>query len=390
MPAEGGIVIELSRCGKPSAGANITSSRPLGMPRMFVGRAPAEVAHLVPLMFSVCGMAQGAAATSACETALNLEPCGATRVSRSLLVLAETTREHLIRALQQWPEAIGEASCKSALYGLMRDWQRLRAAADPTNEALSVLGIARLDDQATRAAIAGIETTIESNLLGEAIAVFAARSDIQGLQAWSASLATPAQRLVHHVLSRGWAGAGAADACLLPGDAAVRLATELFGDRAGAFVARPALDGQANETNAFSRQAASPLCSAVRERYGSALLARIVAAIVEAAALPGMMRDALAGAASAASTVTSVAVAPDGAIASVEAARGRLMHAVTVAAGTISHYAILAPTEWNFHPRGAAASGLMGIAAAGHDVRELARLFVGTLDPCVAFELRIA
>jgi coenzyme F420-reducing hydrogenase alpha subunit len=73
-----------------------------------------------------------------------------------------------------------------------------------------------------------------------------------------------------------------------------------------------------------------------------------------------------------------------------EAARGRLVHAVDIADGLVRRYRILAPTEWNFHPQGAAARGLASIAAAAPARREmLARLFVTAVDPCVGYELRL-
>ncbi|MBK6630066.1 MAG: nickel-dependent hydrogenase large subunit [Betaproteobacteria bacterium] len=36
-----------------------------------------------------------------------------------------------------------------------------------------------------------------------------------------------------------------------------------------------------------------------------------------------------------------------------ETARGTLLHQVTLAGDHVAHYRIVAPTEWNFHPRGA-------------------------------------
>jgi coenzyme F420-reducing hydrogenase alpha subunit len=77
-------------------------------------------------------------------------------------------------------------------------------------------------------------------------------------------------------------------------------------------------------------------------------------------------------------------------IGQVEAARGRLVHAVEMAGDTVRCYRILAPTEWNFHPEGAAAHGLTKIAATGGpDLVTLARLFVTAVDPCVGADVRV-
>jgi Ni,Fe-hydrogenase I large subunit len=56
----------------------------------------------------------------------------------------------------------------------------------------------------------------------------------------------------------------------------------------------------------------------------------------------------------------------------------------------VRRYRIVAPTEWNFHPRGALAAGLAGVAAAGEDeLRRLVHLAVESLDPCVAYRVEV-
>ncbi len=78
-------------------------------------------------------------------------------------------------------------------------------------------------------------------------------------------------------------------------------------------------------------------------------------------------------------------------VAQIEAARGRLIHAVEMEAGKVARYRILAPTEWNFHPSGAVAQGLARIAAS--EKREacasLAKLLAISADPCVGAEVRV-
>jgi Ni,Fe-hydrogenase I large subunit len=75
----------------------------------------------------------------------------------------------------------------------------------------------------------------------------------------------------------------------------------------------------------------------------------------------------------------------------VQTARGLLLHRVRIADGRVTDYRIVAPTEWNFHPDGALARGLVG-ATAGSAValKRQARLAVQALDPCVAFQVEIA
>jgi Ni,Fe-hydrogenase I large subunit len=67
------------------------------------------------------------------------------------------------------------------------------------------------------------------------------------------------------------------------------------------------------------------------------------------------------------------------------------VHAVEIAGGVVRRYRIVAPTEWNFHARGALAAGLAGVAVAGEDeLRRLVRLAVESLDPCVAYRVEVS
>ena len=67
-------------------------------------------------------------------------------------------------------------------------------------------------------------------------------------------------------------------------------------------------------------------------------------------------------------------------------ARGLLIHWVELAPGAadnarVNSYRVLAPTEWNFHPRGALADSLRG----GRPDAARALLAGAVLDPCVEF-----
>jgi coenzyme F420-reducing hydrogenase alpha subunit len=86
----------------------------------------------------------------------------------------------------------------------------------------------------------------------------------------------------------------------------------------------------------------------------------------------------------------ALALAPGEGIAWTEMSRGLLMHWVRLEEGArqpdtarVALYRVLAPTEWNFHPRGA-----LGLAlAAGRLDAAAARLAALALDPCIRFDV---
>jgi Ni,Fe-hydrogenase I large subunit len=64
------------------------------------------------------------------------------------------------------------------------------------------------------------------------------------------------------------------------------------------------------------------------------------------------------------------------------------VHWVRLTEGQVDDYRILAPTEWNFHPDGALAAGLLGLPADA-DLASLARLLVDAIDPCVESSVEV-
>ena len=77
-------------------------------------------------------------------------------------------------------------------------------------------------------------------------------------------------------------------------------------------------------------------------------------------------------------------------IGQVDAARGRLVHRAIVDGDRVESYQILAPTEWNFHPRGVLANSLAALDASDKEtLTEQASLLITAIDPCVGYELRI-
>jgi hypothetical protein len=70
-----------------------------------------------------------------------------------------------------------------------------------------------------------------------------------------------------------------------------------------------------------------------------------------------------------------------------EMARGLLLHWVQLdAGGSVQDYRVLAPTEWNFHPQGALATAVAGLAP---DDSVKANLLAAAFDPCVACTIEL-
>jgi Ni,Fe-hydrogenase I large subunit len=76
--------------------------------------------------------------------------------------------------------------------------------------------------------------------------------------------------------------------------------------------------------------------------------------------------------------ISAETVVPGVGRSAVETGRGLLLHEISVADETITDLVIVAPTEWNFHPRGVLAEWLQGGAEPS-----LVDAAIRALDPCV-------
>lgn len=388
MGIEGRLSIDLDRAGDGRGRARIASTRPLTLTRSFVGKSAQDTVATLPMLFTICGHAQGAAAAKACERALGLEVDAETRCVRALLVLIETLREHLVRAAMDWPRFLGEEPQRADLLDVMRLCERLRSEIDPQRKALSFGATAHLDAAKLAPCIDEAARLIERLVLGEAIEVWHQRRTSAALAEWAQGRATAAQRLIASVCARGWAIVGEAPVRFLPQMPDGDLIERLLGDDAEAFTAAPTWNDAPHETGALARQAESTLIEDLARASGYGLLIRLAARLIEIVDLPGVMA-ALADGCEGPEGSRPESQTPGYGLAQVETARGRLVHGVEIEDGIVRRYAILAPTEWNFHADGCAAHGLADIAGREADRHQLAELFINAIDPCVGFEVRV-
>jgi coenzyme F420-reducing hydrogenase alpha subunit len=185
--------------------------------------------------------------------------------------------------------------------------------------------------------------------------------------------------------------AGRSDVPLLPAVERAELLAMVVPamDRDPAFAREPTWDGAPRETGPLARTCRHSLVAPLVARDGYTAAARMAARLVDLALLLGR----LAGTSrpkDAPGLVTALPLGRHEGLAAVQTARGLLVHRVRLDHGRVADYAIVAPTEWNFHPRGALARGLAGMTADSEDaLRRRAQVAVQALDPCVGCRIEI-
>lgn len=310
------------------------------------GTTPDEAIARVGLAYSICRHAQQAAACLVMEAARgnrrSTDDAASTRQ-----VQDEWLREHACNLMLSWPKLLGQPE-EPALARLL-----VHAGQHASTQQDTLAGCLR------------------SDVLGMAPDAFLSM-DACGLEAWCthAGTATAAR-------FRAWRNGPACNGAsppMLPGlpdwDAATAatLANHMRDDPD--FCRHPHWHGRTVEIGAHARQRGHSLLEAWRRMSGNDPAARMLARLVElAAAATGRFIG---------TTLRAWTLGTGEGIAAVETARGPLLHHVQLDGHRVESYHVLAPTEWNFHPR-----GLLVQAARLRDrQRESLRDWVLALDPC--------
>ena len=340
------------RPGRPLP--TVHSTRPDLAAALTRGRPAADLPALLAGVFTLCGHAHRSTARRAIA-AVRGEPVDALLAERQALQAA-TAREHLLRIAHDWPRQLDGVAIGSATAEL-RGCPLWRETA-PLAERLAAL-----------------PAWLEREWLGEPVGAWLEHhaGDPQHALAWcEARRGTSA---VAALLWRHRADAIAAQAPARPLDllaapaATMPLLAEHLAGRPR-FCAEPDWHGDAAETGPWTR--ALGRCAPVPDNAWMRLIARL-ADLLQLAQPAGARRLAHG----------AIALGQHAAIAWTETARGLLVHRVQLdAAGErVADCRVLAPTDWNFHPRGTLARALVPLRGA----RALAqaRCLAAAFDPCV-------
>lgn len=371
MAIEGELVVRVDWDAGRVKRAEACSRRPRLAGRILAGRSPEEAVAMVSTLFAICGRSQGVAAAAATEAARSHEPSTPLAAARERRVVAETVHEHFWRVLLDWPR-LASREPKTVAMGAVRKALAPWLEAREGEPAVPVADVARV---------------AKHSVFGRDAGAWLAIATLDELAAWWRAGETPVARVVNDLMRVGPA-LGASDVTLLApiDDAALVDTLETAFLAHDDFEAAPQWRGETRETGSLARVPSHPLVAAAASQWGHGLGARAVARLVELAQLV----QVVAGNAAAQRRHGSSHVAEGTGMSWVETARGLLVHRAQVEGERVAGYRIVAPTEWNFHPRGPFVRGALGLEPATPEALELqANWIVASLDPCVAWRVEV-
>jgi hypothetical protein len=381
VPIEGELIVRLERDSRHLTRVAVRLTRPMAAARVLAGRSAADAAATMPLLYSLCGQSQGAAAACALAAAGARDVRGDPALHDDVVMLesVQDTFRHLLidglAAMATAPCAAPVAAARAAIGPFLRAAAGSTAVGKPA--AKRALG-KRLSGFAADA------------IFGMPIARWRSIADTDALLAWCSTGGTA----VAAALARLFAEEPTLGRSTVPqmppaqGDTLHDIVVPAMrADRA--FERAPTWAGSPVETGALARMRNDPLVADVQRRFGNAVGTRIVARLAE---LAGLIEE-LTGAETRPEPPARIQGIPLGdgeGLAAVETARGLLLHRARLREERVVDYQIVAPTEWNFHPEGALPRGLEGFEPDDElHLLRAARLAVHALDPCVGSRIEV-
>jgi hypothetical protein len=356
MFREGELTVRLGVGANRIRSVAVASTRVTLPPRMTQGRPAADVVRTMPLLFSICGKAQGAAAAGAIDAAQGYVPDSGALARRGDTVRTETIVELVTRLLVDWPRLLG---------------------AEP-----EIGSVARLR-QEPQTALETSRAIAAERIFGAEPSNWLAEASLDCVESWTATADTIPARVLRRLLADSL-DLGRSDVAAMPAASADAICTVLPSLDDLRFNRTPDWRGRPVETGALARRTRHPLIAALLARDGNTVPTRFVAQLVDLASWLSVDEAA---------SIPSVRQHGDGSgvgYGLAETARGLLLHQAEVTDGRVRRYRIIAPTEWNFHPAGALTRGLVDRKVVDSGVaRREAGLLVQALDPCVACTIEV-
>jgi uptake hydrogenase large subunit len=246
----GKLTLVVIRDGYSVSATQIRSTRPMAA-QILKGKTPAQVLQIVPLLFSVCGRAQGAAASAALQAAQQGSSTVSADVERT--IVCEAMQEHLWRVMLDWPK----------LLGLPQQEQRFTA----WYSMLRKIGAGEID-------MPVFLHEFERDGLGMSLAEWRAMDNYHALQLWFSKAHSPMAQLLFKLDELKHDNPGRKLNRLLPAWTAAEAEQACAGRWNADFSARPEWLEGAAETGAWTYFANNQLLRDVVQQGGSKALIR--------------------------------------------------------------------------------------------------------------------
>jgi len=387
MPIEGEILINVEAELGEVRSVVITSSRLLHITQLLEGKSIISATDLINRTYSLCNTAHRLSLLRLLDSTALIELSNNELSAYQLLLDLETVKEHCFSIFTKWHQGFGN-NIDPSFIDILKTLKQISAMLFSSADPLSLVDKELLAFNSIDNFLSKLDGQLNRSLIGNQADHVGALTDIDNFDKWLGNSNSNCANFLNYLKIFGFSGLGDTEACHLA-DLNLQKIGVLMQDVN--FIKQPVYQNTVFETTPFSRQNKHQLIGQLMIRHGNGLFTRSVAQLLEVFGLLHNIRHNYAG-------IKSERISHKirdfdselNAIVHLEAARGRLFHQVTLRENMIKSYQILAPTEWNFHPKGVLYRMIGSINYNDkEDLVNKIKLLVNAIDPCVGYRLEV-
>ncbi len=389
MSIEGEIKINITVRGKGIQSIAITSSRPLQITKIFAKKSIQAVSKTMNILYQLCNTAHRFAFLSLLKQSNVIELSKNEILAYQLLLDLETIKEHCFSIASKWS---GDNTIDTNVVSVLATIKQISTTLFTDCDPLGINDKRLTSFDNIKALVLLLEQQLQIFLIGKrssevlsGVSIFANIDNFnQWLDIGTSSSAIFLRGLKENKLS----DLGNVDAIYLSNLPTNEMSNMLNNPD---FIKHPTDGNKPCETTPYSRQIDKPLIQQLTATNGSGLLSRSVAQLLEIFTLFDKVNtDYIAIKSEDICYQVQYPMHSTNALNQLEAARGKLIHQVSIGSDCVNNYQILSPTQWNFHPKGILYAMIKSLNFENkQDLSNKVKLLVDAIDPCVGYSIAV-
>jgi coenzyme F420-reducing hydrogenase alpha subunit len=387
MPIEGEIKISVvARSGQVES-VSITSTRPLHITKLFAGKSIDSVADIMNALYHLCNTAHRFAFLRLLDESTVITLSQNEIQAYNLLLDLETIREHCFSIASKWSQDTDNL-VDTNIINLLATLKEINSTLFANTDALSLADKELQSFNSIEKLIIKLEQQLQNLLIGSKNNSESIFTDMDSFNNWLQVGESKSVTFLNYLQQHKLNEMGDVKVFHLPDLDPEELSGLLDNE---VYIRQPSYQDTTCETTPYSRQSKHQFIKQLVNVHGNGVLTRAVSQLLEVFELLNKVKcDYKNIKAETISYKVQFPTLEKSALVQLEAARGRLVHQLSIENEKIKSYQILAPTEWNFHPKGVLNHMIKSLNFTDkEDLINKVRLLINAIDPCVGYSIKV-
>jgi coenzyme F420-reducing hydrogenase alpha subunit len=387
MSIEGEIKISVvARSGQVES-VSITSTRPLHITKLFAGKSIDSVAEIMNALYQLCNTAHRFAFLRLLDESAVITLSQNEIQAYKLLLDLETIREHCFSIASKWSQD-ADNLIDTNIINLLATLKEINSTLFANTDALSLADKELQSFNSINKLIIKLEQQLQNLLIGSKNNSESIFTDMDSFNNWLQVGESKSVTFLNYLQQHKLNEIGDVKVSHLPDLNLQEVSALLNND---AYIQHPSYQEITCETTPYSRQSKHQFIKQLVNVHGNGVLTRAVSQLLEVFELLNKVKhDYRDIEPENISYNIQLPVLETSALVQLEAARGRLVHQLSIENEKIKTYQILAPTEWNFHPEGVLNNMIKSLSFTDkEDLIKRVKLLVNAIDPCVGYSVEV-